>query len=184
MPQKRSGATAGLEESRGSAGGAECSVTACRARCHASSQLPDRLRARGRTTMARTAPATVPRVLPTRLSRRAVPLRDAPSAVRAPSASTPRRRRSPRAILARRSASWELREAAKVPGVCLASPARAQRRVATDFSAATAFPGLLLRFRLLPEVQPRYVRLRHRARNRYRRCGTGLIIGLAPRSLG
>lgn len=151
MPQKRSGATAGLEESGGSAGGAECRVTARRAWYHASSQLPDRLRARGRTTTARTAPATVPRVTPTRLSRRAAPLRGAPSAARAPSASAARRRRSPRAILARRAAWWEL------VGGCgggkgarglLRLPAGAQRREPPGSQQLQpARPGRRLRFR-------------------------------------
>lgn len=127
MPQKRSGATAGLEESGGSARGAECSVTACRARCHASSRLPDKPRTTSRTTMARTVPPTLPRATPTRLSRCAGRPRPAPSAVRAPSAGAPRRRLSPLAILVWRSASRELREAAKEAGSCLVYPAGAQR---------------------------------------------------------
>lgn len=124
MPQKRSGATAGLEESGGSAGGAECSVTARRARCHARSQHPDRPRARDRTTTPRAALHAEPRASPL---RRAGPPRAALSVVRAPSAGAPRRRRSPRAILARRSALRELGEAAMEPGSCLrAAPRRPQ----------------------------------------------------------
>lgn len=140
MPQKRSGVTAGLEESGGSAGGAECSVTARRARCHASSQLPDRVRARGSTTMTKTAAATVPRATPPRLSRRAGPPRAAPSAPRAPSTGAPRRRRSPRAILARRSASRELRGAAE--NLRPASPPQLQRsaQAATHLNAAPPVP--------------------------------------------
>lgn len=118
MPQKRSGATAGLEESGGSAGGAECSVTARRARCQANSQHPDRPRARDRTMTPRAALQAEPRASP---PRRAGPPRTALSVVRVPSAAAPRRRRSPRAIPARRSALRELVEAAMEPGSCFAS---------------------------------------------------------------
>lgn len=155
MPQKRSGDTAGLEESGSSAGGAECSVTARRARCHASSQRPDRPRARDRATTARAAPHAAPRAPPPRPSRRAGPPRAALSAARAPSAGAPRRRRSPRAILARRSVSRGLGEEATEPGCFLAYPARAQRPTDPCSSAAPASPSLPLRFRILQKVPPR-----------------------------
>jgi hypothetical protein len=113
VPQKRSGATAGLEESGDSAGGAECNVIARRARCHASIQRPDTPRARTRTTTAIAAPPAVPRGPSTRPSRRPGPPRAVLSTVRAPSACTARRRRSPRAILAPIGVSGTQREGSR-----------------------------------------------------------------------
>lgn len=145
-------------------------MTARRTRCQASSQDPDRPRTRDRTRTARATPRTAPRALPPRPSRRAGPPRAALSAVRAPSAGAPRRRLSPRAILARRSGSRAPREAATEPGSCLAS-APAPRRATTDLSAAPAGRCLPLRFLLSPEVPPRHVRLSPTARNCHPRSG-------------
>lgn len=47
----------------------------------------------------------------------------------------------------------------------------------TDVSAAPASPGLVLCFRFPPEVSPRYVRLRPRARNCSRRRGSVRSLG-------